>query len=118
MPKKLHKHKLLLDEMMPSRKTFPRLNALFDVKHIRDDFKSAGVPDQQVYEIAEKSKRLIITNNVKHFKVQASKSQETGIIGVSPHLQPHQVDAKLTALLRRSSEKALFGKYTSLSDDG
>jgi len=89
---------------------------LFDVKHIRDDFKGAGISDRQVYEIAEQSKRLIITYNVKHFKILAGKSQETGIIGVSPHLQPYQVDAKLTALLRKSSEKSLFGKYTSLSE--
>ena|SRR5579859_2673295 len=116
MPKKFYKHKLLLDENMPGRQAFPRLNALFDVKHIRDDLKSAGASDQQVYEIAEQSKRLIITNNVKHFKILVGKSQETGVIGVSPHLPPHQVDTKLTALLRKSSEKALFGKYTALSD--
>ncbi len=116
MPKKFHKHKLLLDENMPNRRTFPRLNMLFDVKHIRDDFKGAGISDQQVYEIAEQSKRLIITYNVKHFKILAGKSQETGIIGVSPHLLPHQIDAKLTALLRNSSERALFGKYTSLGE--
>jgi hypothetical protein len=53
MPKKFHKHKLLLDENMPSRRVFPRLNALFDVKHVRDDLKSAGASDDQVYEIAE-----------------------------------------------------------------
>src|SRR5262249_24550245 len=115
MPKKFHKHKLLLDENMPGRRTFPRLNMLFDVKHIRDDFKGAGTPDQQVYEIAKQSKRLIVTNNVKHFKILADKSQDTGVIGVSPNLRPDQIDSKLTALLRKSSEKALFGKYTALS---
>ena len=116
MPKKFHKHKLLLDENMPGRQAFPRLNRLFDVKHVRDDFKSAGTSDQQVYNIAEQSKRLIITYNVKHFKILVGKSQETGVIGVPPHLLAHQVDTKLTALLRKSSEKALFGKYTALSD--
>ena len=108
MPKKFYKHKLLLDENMPSRQAFPRLNALFDVKHVRDDFKSAGASDEQVYEIAVKSRRLIITTNVKHFKGLAGKSQETGVIGVSPHLSPPQVDTKLTSLLRKSSEKALL----------
>jgi len=117
MPKKFHKHKLLLDENMPDRRAYRRINSLFDVKHIRDDFKSAGASDQQVYEIAVQSKRLIITNNVKHFKTLAGKSQETGVIGVSPHLSPDQIDTKLTALLRKSSEKSLFGKYTSLSED-
>lgn len=86
MPKKFHKHKLLLDENMPSRQAFPRLNMLFDVKHVRDDFKSGGTSDQQVYKIAEESKRLIITYNVKHFKGPAGKSQDTGVIGIPPHL--------------------------------
>jgi predicted nuclease of predicted toxin-antitoxin system len=116
MPKKFRKYKLLLDENMPSRQAFPRLNMLFDLKHVRDDLKKAGASDREVYKIAEQSRRLIITNNVKHFKTQTGKSQETGVIGVSPHLSPHQVDIKLTALLRKSSEKALYGKYTALGD--
>jgi len=49
-----YKHKLLLDENMPPRLEFPRLNGLFDVKHVRDDLNSGGLPDPQVYALAVK----------------------------------------------------------------
>jgi hypothetical protein len=54
--------------------------------------------------------------NIKDFRSLVTQSQDTGVIGVSPHLQLHQIDTKLTALLFRSSEKELLGKYTSLSE--
>jgi len=116
MPKRFHKHKLLLDENMPERQSFPRLNELFDVKHIRDDLNSGGLADPQVYTLAAKQKRLLVTHNIKDFKALAPRSQETGIIGISPNLSLHQVDQRLTALLMHSSEKTLLGKYTPLSE--
>ena len=116
MATKFHKHKLLFDENMPQRQTFPRLNELFDVKHIRDDLKNAGLANPQVYTLAATLKRLLVTYNIKDFRQLASQSQDTGIIGISPNLPLHQIDTKLTALLLRSSEKALRGKYTALRE--
>jgi len=116
MPRTFYKHKLLLDENMPQRQIFPRLNEHFDVKHIRDDLHSGGFSDTQVYELAVAQQRLIVTYNVKDFKALADRSQETGVIGVSANIPLHQVDTKLTALLLRSNEKALFGQYTPLSE--
>jgi hypothetical protein len=46
------KYKLLLDENMPDRALFPRLNELFDVKHIREDLNIGGLKDPQVYFLA------------------------------------------------------------------
>ena len=45
MPKRFYKHKLLLDENMPSRPALPRLNQHFDVKHIRDDIHHGQIDD-------------------------------------------------------------------------
>lgn len=116
MVTKFHKHKLLFDENMPIRQMFPRLNELFDVKHIREDLKNAGLADPQVFALAAKLRRLIVTYNSKDFKALATMNQDTGIIGIPPHLPLHRIDTKLTALLLRSSEKALLGKYTALSE--
>src|SRR5579859_7527911 len=112
MVHRFYKHKVILDENMPPRIEFPRLNGMFDVKHIRDDLNSGGLSDPRVYDLAVKLKRLIITLNVKHFKELAKLSQNTGIIGISAHLSSHQIDTKLTALLVRSSVKALYGQFT------
>lgn len=68
MTRPFHKHKVLLDENMPERQAFPRLNERFDVKHIRDDLNGGGLSDQEVYNLAKKLKRLLITYNVKDFK--------------------------------------------------
>ncbi len=102
---------------MPNRQVFPRLNELFDVKHIRDDLNAAGLTDPHVHALAAKLKRLVVTYNNKDFRALALQSQETGVIGVSPHLPLHQVDAKLTALLMRSGENTLQGKFTSLTGE-
>jgi predicted nuclease of predicted toxin-antitoxin system len=117
MPKRFYKHKLLLDENMPSRQDFPLLNELFDVKHIRDELHKEGLLDQQVYGLAIQLQRLIVTYNIKHFRKLATQSLKSGVIGVSAHLSFEQIDTKLTALLVKSSEKALAGKFTPLSED-
>ncbi len=117
MPKKYHKHKLLLDENFSVRSSFPLLNRRFDVKHIAQDLIKAGISDEQVYEIARRQGRLLITYNIKDFFRLASKSTGTGIIGVSANLSREQVDKKLTALLSKSSKRSLFGKLTVITGE-
>ncbi len=67
MPKRFHKHKLLLDENMSPRTAFPHLNSTFAVKHVRDDLKQGGLPDPVVYHIAVKQQRILLIYNAKHF---------------------------------------------------
>jgi hypothetical protein len=93
------------------------LNELFDVKHIRDDLNAAGLTDPRVHALVAKLQRLVVTYNSRDFRALALQSQERGVIGVSPHLPLHQVDPELAALLMRSSEKALQGKFTSLTGE-
>ena len=116
MTHRLYKHKLLLDEGFPPRSYFPQLNQRFDVKHVKDDLRKIGLPDTEVYEIAIKLRRLIVTYNTKDFRRMVHKSQDTGVIGVGVLVPYHHVDKKLTSLLTNSGEKALVGKYTSLSE--
>src|SRR5690348_3179542 len=117
MAHRFHKHKLLLDENFDPRFKFPRLNGMFDVKHLRDDLHKGGISDAQVYDLAVKLNRLIVTYNAKDFKALAPGSQETGIIGISPNLSSRHIDKKLTALLIKSNEKVLQGSYTSLTSE-
>jgi len=74
---------------MSDRSKFPRLNGLFDVKHIRDDLNKSGISDIQVHTIAVKQKRLIITFNVKDFTRLAIKHPDSGVIGVSTNISTH-----------------------------
>src|SRR5947208_1042065 len=99
--KRFHKHKLLLDENMQPRKFFPRLNCLFDIKHISLDLKQRGLRDAHVYQFSAKAKRLLVTFNGDDFKHLSRTSTETGVISLSENLPLEQLDKKLTALLQR-----------------
>ena len=117
MPKRFYKFKLLLDENMPPRQRFPRLNSRFDIKHIRDDLNQAGLKDQPVYELAKAFNRLIMTFNGNDFKEMVVQSTKSGVINISQNLRNDQIDTKLTALLTKSRPSALFGKLTDLTGE-
>ncbi len=117
MPKRFHKFKLLLDENMPERRRFPRLNSRHDLKHLRDDFHLTGIDDPQVHEFARTEHRLILTFNGDDFRELAAKSQETGIIFISDNLPNERIDTKLTALLSKSTPNSLSGKFTTLTGE-
>lgn len=116
MPK-VFRHKLILDENLPTRENFPLLNNRFDLKHIAADYKQSGLPDFEVYKLAQKEERILVTYNIKNFKELATRSNTTGIIGVSPNLTLDQIDKKLTSLLTKSTKKGLLGKFTYISGE-
>ncbi len=117
MPRRLYKHKLLLDEGFLLRKRLPILNSRFDVKHINADFGYEGLTDEKVYQFGIELKRLIVTFNDKDFRKFANKSNETGVIGISANLTADQIDKKLTALLTKAGEKDLVGKFIYISGE-
>src|SRR3954453_11825854 len=117
MARPFYKFKLLLDENMPPRQRFPRLNSRFDVKHIRDDLNQLGLKDPPVYALARKLRRLIITLNGDDFIKMIDQSTETGVINISANLRYDQIDTKLTSLLTKISPNALYGKFTNLTGE-
>lgn len=102
---------------MPDPRYFPLLNARFDVKHIVTDYKQESIPDVAVYELAKKTGRLLVTHNVKDFIELSKQSTVSGIIGISAKLSPERVDTKITALLRRSTPRGLYGKVTEITGE-
>jgi len=117
MPRKLYKFKLLLDENMPHRQRFPRLNSRYDVKHIRDDLHKTGLKDSLVYELAQSHNRLIVTFNGDDFEDMVGQSTQTGVINVSANMRNDHIDTKVTALLTKSSPGVLFGKFTDVTGE-
>jgi predicted nuclease of predicted toxin-antitoxin system len=114
MPKPFYKHKTLLDEHLYHRRLYPLLNAHFDVKHIRDDLHFAGLPDPQVYELAVKQGRIILTKNVRHFRALL-RDDCPGIIGIPVTWVPDRIDSKLTAFLMKHGPSYFRGRYHSLT---
>lgn len=112
--RRFYRHKLLLDEQFPLRNFFPRTNAKFNLKHIVGDFHKSGLLDKEVYELARKQERLIVTLNIKHFQKLIKPSDKTGVIGITGNLKFDQIDKKLSSLLLRSSKKELAGRLTKI----
>ncbi len=115
MSPRIYEHKLLLDEGLYPRKLLSRTNNRYNARHIKHDLNKAGIEDRQIYEIAVKQNRIVVTYNVRDFRKLAKLSKHTGVIGVSQGLTPEQLDRKLASLLSKSSEKSFYGKYTPLS---
>lgn len=102
----------MLDENFVIRSALPLINRRYDAKHIAADLNAAGLSDPEVYKLAIKENRLLITYNVKDFEVLLKSDPRSGIIGVSANLSLIQVDKKLTALLNKATKNSLFGKLT------
>lgn len=117
MSPRFYKHRLLLDEGIYPRKSLRRINNRYDIKHIKHDLNKGGIKDKEVYAIARKQKRIIITYNIDDFKQIATQSKDTGVIGISQGLTPDQLDIKLNSLFSKSSEKSFDGKYTPLNQN-
>jgi hypothetical protein len=83
--------------------------------HIRDDFNLAGLADPDVYRLAVREQRVLVTYNEKDFLPLVGTQNDVGVIGVSPHLTVEQIDTKLTALLVRSTPRSLAEKFTPLT---
>src|SRR3989344_21750 len=97
MTKRFFKHKMLLDEDVHYRFYFPKLNSLFDVKHITEDYSQVGLQDPQVYKFAAKEGRILVTFNTKDFRELALTSKKIGVVGILSNLPVDTLDKKLTA---------------------
>lgn len=115
MPKSFYKHKLLFDENMPPRSKYQRLNNHFDVKHIRDDLHRAGATDTDVYKLACKQGRIIVTINRDDFTKLIGTHDDMGVIALSDGKSAARVDAKLTALLIKHGSSYFKGKVINLN---
>lgn len=115
MPPRFYKHKLLLDEGLYQRKSLKRINNRYDIKHIKHDLHKGGIKDKEIYSIACKQNRIIITYNIEDFRRLALQSNDAGVLGVTQGLTADQLDTKLNSLLSKCTEKSLYGKYTPLS---
>jgi Domain of unknown function (DUF5615) len=116
MPKRFYKHKTLLDEHLYHRRVYPLLNEHFDVKHIRDDLHLDGLPDPQVYALAVKQGRIILTTNAKDFR-PLLRDDCPGIIGIPDAWLPDRIDSKLSALLMKHGPAYFRGRYRSLAGE-
>jgi predicted nuclease of predicted toxin-antitoxin system len=114
MPKAFYKHKVLFDENMPPRTQYPRLNERFDVKHVSHDYNKGGVADEEVYKMACKQRRIIITINRDDFARLVGTKDDCGVIAVPDGPAATRTDTKLTALLMQHGPNYFRGRLVPL----
>lgn len=93
------RYKLLLDEGLPRKETYPQANNFHNLRHIFHDIGKGGAKDKDVYAIANKEKRLVVVFNTKHFRPLISP-ESVSVISLSTNLTDKQVDLKLCKVLR------------------
>ncbi len=96
MPKFFYKHKVLLDENMPSRRLLKQLNHHFDVKHVRDDLRHGELGDPDVYQLAATQGRIVVTFNGRDFR---------SLVGAIPN-DPGVIDVPMDGQKCRSTRKS------------
>lgn len=115
--KKTTRLKLLLDEGLPPKDRFPKLNNLHTVKHIKHDLKKGGSKDPIVYKLAEKEKFLVIVFNTKDFEPLIEKDKPT-VISLSTSLTDRQIDLKICKVLKNLKPSQKDGHLFSVTNEG
>lgn len=105
--------RLLLDEMMPERKDFAQLNKYHNLRHINHDLHFPGIEDFQVITLAKETGRIIITKNIKHYRIECER-EKVDMIGVSETTTPFNLDQKISAYLRKRKSTKMTGIYIHL----
>ena len=115
--KKHTRYKLLLDEGLPPKETFPTLNNLHSLKHIKHDLKRGGAKDSEIYKIAEEGNYLVVILNTKDFKPMIENKKPT-IICLSSGITNKKIDQKICGILKRLKPGQKRGHIISVSNEG
>ena len=115
--KKHTRHKLLLDEGLPRKKSFPKLNNLHTARHINHDLKKGGMKDKDIYILAEETEYIVAVFNTKDFKPFISEAKPS-VIAISTGLTNAQIDVKLCKVLKKLNPSERKGHLISITNEG
>ncbi len=111
------RRKLLLDEGLPRKESFPKLNNLHTVRHINHDLKKGGMIDQDIYNLAEKEGHIVVVFNTKDFK-PLIKDDKPSVISLSTNLRNTEIDKKICKILRKPKPSQEKGCLISITNEG
>lgn len=116
---KSHKRcRLLLDEGLPPKEKFPKLNNLHTLRHINHDLKKSGAKDAQIYKLAKSDKYdCVIIFNTKDYLPLVRKNNPT-VISLSTNLTIQQIDLKLCKVLKELHRDEVVGFHIIISNEG
>lgn len=113
-PTKKKKFRILLDSAFAKSSAFPRLRKKVNLAHaVHDLGLSPQAEDEEIYQVADKEKRFVLTINFKDFK-KLVKRGKPGIIGIESQLTNNNIDIKLTTFLADKDPLDYIGKAISI----
>ncbi len=115
--RKLIKYKLLLDEGLSLAKSYPKLNNIYNLKHIVHDLNQSRIKDKPLYDLATREERILIVFNVKDFR-HLIKMNGISVIALSENLSNKEADLKITKLLKDIKPNQTKGHLISISKSG
>ena len=115
--KKHIRHKLLLDEGLPRKESFPKLNNRHTLRHINHDLKKGGSSDSSIYSLAEIIDALIVVFNTKDFKPFITVDKPS-VIALSTNITNKIIDNKLCRLLKELNPRERKGHLISITNEG
>jgi uncharacterized protein DUF5615 len=111
------RHKLLFDEGLPRKESFPQLNNLHTVRHINHDLKKSGMKDGDIYLLAQEQKYIVVVFNTKDFRPFVMKYKPS-IITLSTSLTNKQIESKICKILRKLKLSESQGHIISITNEG
>ncbi len=108
--KKKRKFRLLLDSAFARPGAFPKLKKKANVAHaVADCGLSPQAEDEEIYQMAVKENRFVLTINFKDFK-KLVKKRKPGVIGIESQLSNKEIDELVTNFLSGKDPDDFIGK--------
>ena len=99
-----------MDSAFASSSSFPELAKKSNLAHVVFDYhRSYQAEDKDIYELAIRENRFVITINFKDFR-KLVKKDKPGIIGIESQLTNKEIDIKVTMFIHDKNPKDYFGK--------
>ena len=114
--KKHTRHTLLLDEGLPPKESFPKLNNLHTLRHINHDLKKGGSKDKNIYDLARKNKYMVVVFNTKDFKPLITIDKPS-VISLSTVLKNKQIDFKICKILKKLKPNQTKGYLITITNE-
>ena len=103
---------MLLDAAFARPSVFNQLAKKANISHVVWDLgKSNQVSDEEIYQLATKEDRFVVTINCSDFK-KLVFHERAGIIGVPPYLSNEEIDKLLADFLSGKDPSQYWGKPT------
>lgn len=113
--KKKRKFRLLLDSAFAKPSQFPKLKKKANIAHcVHDCGLSTQAEDREIYQMALKEERFVLTINFKDFKPLIQQGKSGGVIGIDSQFSNQEIDTLVSTFLSGKDPDDYKGKAVKI----